>query len=303
MTLYNEVDSATNLLDSILGGSVVPSEVVVSDGGSTDGTLEALEAYAEVHASVTLIGDAGGRSAGRNAAIAAATQSIIACIDGGCSPRSNWLERLIEPFDTGAEWVGGFYEPDGRSPLSAAIGLTMVYVKEEAEQHFVPSARSLAFRKDLWTEVEGFPEDVQFGEDTVFAEALSRAGHEMVFAPEAVVDWIPPSGLVSQGRTAFSWGRGDGLKGLRSDHYRRLLKAFSGSAAVLAGASLIDLKLAPLSVIPLIPVVKDHSRHKYRHMAGFMKWFLIPLATLNGFATSLAGFLAGRRIRKRTEVG
>jgi hypothetical protein len=35
------------------------------------------------------------------------------------------------------------------------------------------------------------------------------------------------------------------------------------------------------------------SRSKYRHMEGWVKWVLIPLATVNGLAFSLAGYISG----------
>src|SRR5690606_15746052 len=103
-----------------------------------------------------------------------------------------------------------------------AIGLTMVYVREEAERHFVPSARSLGFTRELWREVGGFRSGVQFAEDTLFAEELFRRGHEPGFVPDAVVEWHPPRNLRQQARTMYNWGHGDGMQALRQRHYLRL---------------------------------------------------------------------------------
>ena len=300
-TLFNEADGVIALLDSILGGTASPAEVVVADGGSDDGTLDLLDDFALTHPEVRVIKDSGGRSAGRNAAIGAASNQTIVCIDGGCIARADWLERIIEPFENGARWVGGFYEPKGRNVMTKAIGLSMVYVREEAEGHFMPSARSMAFDRELWKEVGGFPEDVQFGEDTVFADSLMLAGHEVVFVPGAIVDWTPPLGLSEQARTMFAWGEGDGLKGLRSEHYKRVAGAVAGSVAMLLGLAAVEPRLIPLAAVPLVPVVRDHSRLKYRHMQGWTKWVLIPIATLNGLVASLLGFLKGRTSRKRAE--
>ena len=299
-TLFNEGATVIDLLDSVLEGTVTPDEVVVADGGSTDGTLAMLMKYASERREVRILTDSGGRSAGRNAAIAAARNKRIVCIDGGCTAGPAWLAEITEPLTGGAEWVGGFYKPKGETALSTAIGLTMVFVIEEVGPDYVPSARSMAFEKRLWEEVGGFPEDVQYAEDTSFDRALMAAGYRPEFAPDAIVEWRPPSGLVSQARTMFSWGRGDGLLGLRSYHYRRLLALFSATLALIFAGLLVDARILLLAVAPLAPTLYRQTRYKYRHMDGWVKWGLIPLATVNGLASSLMGFIAGYLTKGRS---
>jgi glycosyltransferase involved in cell wall biosynthesis len=301
-TLYNEETTVADLLDSVLNGTMIPDEFVIADGGSTDGTLELLSTYAAERSEIKVLTDSGGRSAGRNAAIAAAEHDFIVCIDGGCFARPTWLAEITEPLTEDVEWVGGFYSPKGRTALSTAIGLTMVFVIEEVGPDFVPSARSMAFHKRLWREVGGFPEDVQYGEDTFFDQSLMDSGYRLTFAPDAIVEWRPPSGLVTQARTMFSWGRGDGLLGMRGHHYRRLLYLFTSTSALVLAGFLLDYRILLISGIPLAPTLYRQTRYKYRHMDGLLKWVLIPVATLNGLAASLMGFLAGYLVRKRIKV-
>jgi glycosyltransferase involved in cell wall biosynthesis len=301
-TVYNEGPAVLAMLDSVMTGHVEPAEVVVADGGSTDGTLELLVAYAESQPSIRVLTDAGGRSAGRNAAIEAASHDLIVCIDGGCIAEPAWLEEISGPLLAGKKWVGGFYLPAGDTALSTAIGLTMVYVEEEVVvPYFLPSARSLAFHRSLWREVGGFPENEQFGEDTAFGFSLRAAGHDLVFVPKAVVEWKPPSSLVAQFRTLFAWGRGDGRLGLRSGYYRQLFfRCLVAVALLIAGIFYPPLLL--LAVLGLGAVALRQSRMKLRHMDGWMKWILVPLATVNGLVSSLAGYITGdleRRSRKR----
>jgi glycosyltransferase involved in cell wall biosynthesis len=301
-TLFNESATVTDLLDSIFGGTVIPDEVVVADGGSTDGTLELLATHASGRPSIRVLTESGGRSKGRNVAIAAAKHDLIVCIDGGCIARPTWLAEITKPLSEDVEWVGGFYQPKGRTPLATAIGLTMVFVVEEVGPDFVPSARSMAFHKRLWKEVGGFPEDVQYGEDTFFDQALMSSGYRPTFAPDAVVDWRPPSGLVSHARTMFSWGRGDGLLGLRGNHYRRLLSVFASTAALVLAGFLLDYRILIVAAAPLLPTLYRQTRHKYRHMDELSKWGLVPLATINGLVASLMGFMAGYLVRKRLKA-
>jgi glycosyltransferase involved in cell wall biosynthesis len=300
-TVFNEGPAVLEMLDSLMTGDSIPEEVVVADGGSSDDTLELLEEYARQHPQVRVLTDTGGRSAGRNAAISAATHDHIVCIDGGCVAQPDWLQKIAAPLLEGHDWVAGFYRPEGETALSTAIGLTMVYVEEEVEfPMFLPSARSMAFHRRVWSEVGGFPEEMQFAEDTVFGERIREAGHEMVFVPEAVVIWHPPKGLVSQSKTAFAWGRGDGLNGLRSIAYRKLFSLF-----LIAGALLLASIPFPLLLIPTLlgasAYAYRHSRRKYRHMQSWLKWAWIPLATLNGLASSLAGYITGYVERRSGE--
>ncbi len=302
MTVYNESGNIAALLEALLGGSMRPDQVVVADGGSTDGTVEILRDFASHYPEVVVVEEAGDRASGRNAAVSRARFDRIAAIDGGCLPRDTWLEHMVEAFEAGAVWVGGFYQPVGESRLATAIGLTMVYVREEAERHFVPSARSLGFTRDLWAEVGGFPEGLQFAEDTLFAEELFRRGHNPVFAPDAIVEWHPPHTLIQQARTMYDWGHGDGLQGLRSSHYRRLLLGSTGTLALLSAAAFLDRRLIPLALAPGAVFVIRSTRDKYRHMDGPSKFALIPIAAVNGALSSLVGFLAGRRRRKKKAV-
>ncbi len=297
-TVFNEGPPVLEMLDSVMTGNAIPEEIVVADGGSTDGTVELLEEYAAAHPQVRVLTNTGGRSAGRNAAITAASQDRIVCIDGGCLAEPDWLEKLAGPLLDGHDWVAGFYRPEGETALSTAIGLTMVYVEEEVEfPIFLPSARSMAFHRRVWEEVGGFPEDMQYAEDTVFGERIRQAGHEMVFVPDAVVIWRPPPSMASHSRTAFAWGRGDGHIGLRSVAYRKLFSRFLVVAALLIASLFFPLLLIP-TVLGAGAYLYRNSRRKYRHMQSWQKWIWIPLATLNGLASSLAGYITGYVARR-----
>lgn len=52
MCTYNGEEYLPEQLDSILGQTLPPYEIIVQDDGSTDGTLALLHAYAERHACI-----------------------------------------------------------------------------------------------------------------------------------------------------------------------------------------------------------------------------------------------------------
>jgi glycosyltransferase involved in cell wall biosynthesis len=299
-TVFNEAASIGRLLASLADQTVPPDEIVISDAGSTDGTREAITVAAAADPRIRLVDAPGGRSRGRNAAIAAASHEVIALIDGGCFAEPAWLERLTAPFAAGAGWVAGFYRPEGQTARSTCIGLVMVPVREEIDPtDFDPSARSMALTRSAWEAAGRFPEDLDFAEDTLFDRRLSDAGYSAEFAEHAVVVWTPPATLGALARTMFRWGRGDGLAGLRGWYHRRALQPFAvaGGAAVLLAAAVP--RALPLALLPLAPGVWRRTRHKYRHAPRPAAYLWLPLADLTSTVTGLTGFLTGWWVRRR----
>jgi cellulose synthase/poly-beta-1,6-N-acetylglucosamine synthase-like glycosyltransferase len=296
-TVFNEGASIEAFLDSLVHQTRQADEIVVVDAGSTDGTLERLEAAAEVDDRIRVILEPGNRSHGRNAAIEAATYEIVACTDGGGVADPEWLEHLVAPFADGADWVAGFYRVDAPTALDRCVGLTITYVIEEVNpDFFMPSARSMAMTKTAWSAAGGFPEDVEFGEDTLFDEMMLNAGYQPVFAPEATVAWHPPSGFEGLARTTFRWGRGDGAAHLRGSYYKRTLAAYAGSALLAGVLAVTKPKFLPLAALPIAKPMWKSIRYKLRHEANPAKYVYLPAARMTATTSNLAGFLVGRYI-------
>ena len=69
MTVRNEAKSLPRLLDSVLMQTVLPEEVVIADGGSTDGTPDIARSYMDRLPLRLLEVPGANISQGRNAAI------------------------------------------------------------------------------------------------------------------------------------------------------------------------------------------------------------------------------------------
>src|SRR6266576_3934199 len=104
-TVRNAEPFVREFLESVRAQTRQPDEVVIVDGGSTDGTAEILR-----DADVTLIEEPGANIArGRNVGIGAATHDVIAVSDADCVLASDWLERLLVPLERGADVSMGAY--------------------------------------------------------------------------------------------------------------------------------------------------------------------------------------------------
>lgn len=299
-TVFNEAATIEELVAALMSQTFEPDEIVICDAGSTDGTREKLEEMASKLPSLRVVTAPGNRSAGRNAAIAASTGTIIAATDAGGRPEPTWLEELTKPFASQASFVGGFYRPEGRSALSTCIGLVMVYVREEAEEGgFLPSARSVAFLRSVWQAVGGFPEEVEFAEDTLFMQRILEAGFELVPALDAVVVWNPPDSLRTLAITSFRWGRGDGLAGLRGWIFKRLALIYGVAPVVLGSLGFLTPAATLLALAPPLADSVRRTRLKYRHAPMPAAIWLIPMCHLVSTYASLAGFLTGWMSRRR----
>lgn len=193
-TLLNEAESLQPLLDSIDAQSHKPDEVVICDGGSTDGTLATIRSWRQENQfPVKLMERAGANIAtGRNIAISACQSSIICVTDGGCVLDKYWLENISRPLLDGAGGFGVVYGKTVAISHSIIGKQFSVFYEAKTRRHKTEtelSSRSVAFRKSVWEEVGGYPEWLKLaGEDTYFFRLLAKVTKSM-FAKDAFVYW------------------------------------------------------------------------------------------------------------------
>ncbi|MDX1535016.1 MAG: glycosyltransferase, partial [Thermoplasmata archaeon] len=194
-TVLNEAAAIDEFLRSMEAQTRTPDVIVVTDGGSTDGTLDRLAAFAAStslpfqHAEVP-----GNRSVGRNEAIRVSEADVIAVTDVTVLDPA-WFETIVAPLEAGeADVVAGWYEVLATTKKERAVGLLTQFSPHQVDPDtFLPSSRSIAFTRSAWEAVGGYPEAYAKNEDTVFDIELRRAGLRFAFAPDAVARWRPPA--------------------------------------------------------------------------------------------------------------
>ena len=173
-TVLNAEEHVGEFLASIAAQTRTPDEIVIVDGGSTDGTVAALRAAD----GLTLLEEPGANiSRGRNTAIAHAAHEAIAVADADCAYGPGWLAALVAPLEDGADVSMGWTEPIVDSLLTACVsslGLPLSPDEVDAAT-FMPSARSLAFRREAIDAVGGYPEWLAIGEDMWVEPPMARA--------------------------------------------------------------------------------------------------------------------------------
>ncbi|OQY22396.1 MAG: hypothetical protein B6I34_05940 [Anaerolineaceae bacterium 4572_32.1] len=223
-TVLNEGQSIRRLLDSLIAQTRSPDEVVIVDGGSTDNTVAILEEYiAEGLLPLRTLSRPGANiSQGRNAAIDAASGEIIASTDAGVHLDPDWLAALMEPFEASQarnakelSVVGGFFLPDPRTDFETALAATTLpALKDIVPQRFLPSSRSVAFRKAAAQAVGGYPEWLDYCEDLIFDFKLGERYGPFAFAPRALAYFRPRPTLRAFIKQYYRYARGDGKANL-----------------------------------------------------------------------------------------
>lgn len=226
-TVLNEGDNIHYLMQSLARQSRLPDEVVIVDGGSTDNTIALIESYQD-RLPVRVLQEVGCNiSEGRNLAIAAAQGQIIAVTDAGVRLVDSWLEHLVQPLvnDSAYQVCGGFFQADAHNAFEVAMGATVLPLENEIDaETFLPSSRSIAFRKGAWEAVGGYPEWLDYCEDLIFDLCLKARFHPFAFAPDALVHFRPRGSFRAFFKQYYLYARGDGKADLwRKRHAIRYL--------------------------------------------------------------------------------
>jgi len=213
-TVLNEENSIGVFLDSILKQTKLPDEVVIVDGGSTDKTVSSIKYYVSSvnQLKIRLIIKRGNRSVGRNTAIKNSIGDVIAVSDSGCRLDKNWLAEITRPFsDKNIDVVAGYYKPKTNSIFEKSLATYTCVMPDRADpENFLPSSRSVAFRKSAWDNVGGYPEELDTCEDLVFDKKLKKAGLKFHFAKNAIVHWPQRKNIFQAAKQFMGYAIGDG---------------------------------------------------------------------------------------------
>jgi glycosyltransferase involved in cell wall biosynthesis len=300
-TVLNADEHVGAFLASIEIQTRRPDQVIVVDGGSTDGTAERLRA-AE---GITLIEAPGANIArGRNLAIAEAAHEAVAVADADCSYGPGWLAALLEPLEAGADVAMGWTEPVVESLLDASVSsLGFPLSAEEVDPAtFMPSARSVAFRRETIDAVGGYPEWLAIGEDMWVNHRWRERAFDMRMAPAAIAHWHPRGSLDAIWNQYVRYARGDGQAGMYPERHALRFAVYGGLLAALASRRTCPKLFAVGGAVAYArtPVLRARARvatSRDRALATALVPALLAftdVAKMWGYALGLADRLAER---------
>ncbi|GMA31845.1 glycosyltransferase [Litorihabitans aurantiacus] len=315
VTTLDEGEAAAVLVRAVLAQLRADDELVLVDGGSRDGSIEALPSDPRLR---VVVQDGAGISEGRNVGIDLAAHEVIVCTDAGCAPDPGFVEAFRRAFAVAdpPALASGLYRATARNPIERAQALACYPQPDQVRRPSLAVrlytrvfgtgydprfaiGRCVAFTRSAWREVGGFPEHLPTGEDVSFGLAVAARGR-VVACRDAAVDWGQRDGVAATWRMYRAYGRastdGGDLRLLARDGLRA--SAYAVAPLLLASRGGRPLALLGAAAYLSLPVARAlRSRERPAVLAA------IPLALAVKDVGKLVGALQGAaRARRRRTV-
>lgn len=297
-TVYNEAQTIDSFLKSLVSQTRLPHEIIVVDGGSTDKTMSIISnfQFPISKKNVKIILKKGNRSVGRNEAIKHANGDIIVCSDSGNILDKDWVKNITKQFkDSSVDVVAGYYKGKTKDVFQKCL-LPYVFVMPDKVKpnNFLPATRSMAFTKKIWKKVDGFDERFSHNEDYVFANRLQEKGAKIVFAKDAIVNWIPRKTFKEAFIMFFRFALGDAESGIsRSSVLLLFTRYFLGLYLIFL--SLLYRSFLPVTVIAfgLLLYLLWSVAKNYQYVLDKKAVFILPKLQFTADAAVLSGTILG----------
>jgi succinoglycan biosynthesis protein ExoA len=193
-------------------------EVLVADGGSTDGSVERLRAAAARNGVDVTVLENPERwvSHALNRCIRAACGDLIVRVDCHSRYPTDYLRRCAAAADeTGAENVGGVLVPTGRTRTERAVAAALDSAfggigwtrHQTDERRDVDTVTFGAYRPEAFERAGLFDEGLVRNQDDEFNLRLRRAGGRVVLDPSIRVYYTPRGSLGRLFRQYYEYGR------------------------------------------------------------------------------------------------
>ena len=193
-------------------------EILISDGGSTDGTLEIINNFIDNNPNIRLINNPQKIvSTGFNLALNQAKGDIIIRVDGHCEIPPDYLEKcsnLLKSYD--ADIVGGVIETISTGLIGKAIsiaqsspfGLGGVKFRrmDLDEGSYVDTLAFGAHRRELFTDIGGYDEEMICNQDDEFNHRVIQAGKKIWMDPTIKTKYYARESFIKLFKQYFNYG-------------------------------------------------------------------------------------------------
>jgi len=224
MPIYNEAKYISKTLDSILA-QIYPQdcfEIIIADGGSTDGSLEIIERYIHHHKKIRLFpNNKKLSSAGRNIGFKHAKGDIVLVVDGHCYiPSETMLRDIVEIFSsTQADCLARpqLLNPPDISSFQEAVSLSrsswighardsMIY--SDYEGFVSPVSHGAIYKRHVIETVGLIDESFDACEDLDFNYRVHASGFKAFMSPKLTVKYFPRDNVFALFKQVARYGRG-----------------------------------------------------------------------------------------------
>ncbi len=221
LPVLNEIENIEACIDSVANQDYAgPLEVLVAEGGSTDGTAERLAEWARVgDIEIKVFWNPQRRqSFGLNLLASVSTAEILIRIDAHTTYAADYVSKSVEALlDSAAVAVGGRLEPAGNAPFGKAVALAMQsrLAIGPGVFHHADSRREAdtvylgTFRRSDFIASGGY-QHLPYGvaEDADLYYRWRAAGKTILLDPAIKSTYLPRETMRSLGRQFYRYGAG-----------------------------------------------------------------------------------------------
>jgi len=311
MPCLNESGFIEDCLRSVLAQSYPREriEVLVADGGSTDGTRDILARLARGDGRIRLIDNPDRiQAAGLNRILREARGDVIVRMDVHCEYAPDYVEQCVAVLErTGADNVGGSPRCRGESAFQKAVcaalrsplGAGGAPHWDPGTEGFVNTVPFGAFRRRVFETIGGFDPRAITNEDAEINQRLVEAGMRVYLSPSIAFSYYPRATFRALARQYFRYGMGRARTALKHGRLLNLRPAlpFLGLVVGLTAIAALPWTRAGLYAagaflaVALAEAVRVGRRDGWR--TTLLAWCIFPTLLVShgcGFAVGLGRY-------------
>jgi GT2 family glycosyltransferase len=216
--MFNESGAIERCLNSIFDQDYSQGriEILVADGGSTDGAREKVESLVGTHPNLKIVENPKRRTpAGLNAGIRKATGEFVIILGAHTRIKEDFVRQNVEAMERKqVNCTGGTQINVGDTYLQKAIGIAMgspfglpsAPYRFSRTEKYVDTVVYAAYKRSLFDEVGLFDEELFISEDAEMNWRIRKAGHKIFFTPKIVSYYYPRRTIPSLFKQLFRYG-------------------------------------------------------------------------------------------------
>ena len=193
-------------------------EILISDGGSTDGTLEIINTIILNNSNIHLIDNPQKMvSTGFNLALNKANGEIIIRVDGHCEIPKNYIENCCKLLEkTNADIVGGVIETISSGLIGNAISISQssgfgvggvrFRNKDSKKAGYVNTLAFGAHRREIFADIGGYDEEMVRNQDDEFNHRALQSRKKIWMDPTVKTIYYARSNYLKLFKQYFNYG-------------------------------------------------------------------------------------------------